>query len=499
MPARSLIPGLDPQATTRGSGSASYCGPELLRPRSALARTVALALTILVAPLALSAADAVVWEAINFPTSGSVSSAVVGTVRIRNSGTTTWGPGYYLDIWDAAHVGRADTEPLGATVAPGEAVTVQMSIVLPSLSGTYGYNFTLYQSPGVGIIGPPQPRTFVANPNGGSVQLSTYAFVSADRPVISTDTVQLLPVPPAGRYKLRAKFPIVGVGTGFHATQEWENNGRPLQSLPPPGDYYPLALYWLKYDATGSTLLEIGSDQPLRHALIKDRQVALTSYYFNQATRPTISTNFPIPDNYRLAARVLYQPPYTLDTAIRHYNDQLSLDALPPPGTYTVQLFWQKFSLDPAQPYTVVETGAIRNETLTVVGGPIQLFAGGGYINSFLSTDEDGNIQTDYSRDFYDFQVPAAGTLRAWSSNPNGVSLFGYLSGGIYAAGQGIPSDFEISNVHVGAGTYSLEVDGMNGETDYQVFVEFVPDVPPPEIISPATATATVGAPFTYT
>jgi hypothetical protein len=84
------------------------------------------------------------------------------------------------------------------------------------------------------------------------VLLSSYTFSAANPPTISTAE----PMP--ARYRLRMKLWQGGVE--HHLATTWQNNQLPIDSVPaslPPGTY-SVDLYWLKYDDSGSTLLEIG-------------------------------------------------------------------------------------------------------------------------------------------------------------------------------------------------------------------------------------------------
>lgn len=81
----------------------------------------------------------------------------------------------------------------------------------------------------------------------GGVYLSSYSFSVDNLPYIYTD--EALPSP----YKLRAKFEP----GAYQSTNSFGNNWTRLESVPTPGSY-GVVLYWLKYDSTGTTILEIG-------------------------------------------------------------------------------------------------------------------------------------------------------------------------------------------------------------------------------------------------
>lgn len=81
------------------------------------------------------------------------------------------------------------------------------------------------------------------------VTLSSTTMSMNARPTISSAE------PLQAMYKLRAKF--ITPSGDFHAATSWNNNGYQLDTLPAPGTY-TVYLYWLKYDSTGTNLLEIG-------------------------------------------------------------------------------------------------------------------------------------------------------------------------------------------------------------------------------------------------
>jgi hypothetical protein len=89
------------------------------------------------------------------------------------------------------------------------------------------------------------------------VQLSSYSFPASSPPTIST-TYSLTAV-----YKLRAKVVNYGgawsaIGlTNEHLADSINNNGLPLDHIPYSGTY-SVELYWVQYDSTGTTVVQIG-------------------------------------------------------------------------------------------------------------------------------------------------------------------------------------------------------------------------------------------------
>jgi hypothetical protein len=118
---------------------------------------------------------------------------------------------------------------------------------LPITLTTYGtFTFRGAVNDGYGwVYSPSNVNVTVAH----EVNLSSTSASAGAMPTISTAE------PLASMYKLRAKF-MTPTGD-FHAATSWNNNGMPLDVLPPPGTY-SVALYWLKYDSTGTTLLQVG-------------------------------------------------------------------------------------------------------------------------------------------------------------------------------------------------------------------------------------------------
>lgn len=84
------------------------------------------------------------------------------------------------------------------------------------------------------------------------VYLSATSFASNNVPYVWTDETM-----PA-YYKLRVKFNgVPGYGSGFHAANAMNNSWTALDACPPQGSY-SVDLYWLKYDSTGTSVVQIG-------------------------------------------------------------------------------------------------------------------------------------------------------------------------------------------------------------------------------------------------
>lgn len=78
-----------------------------------------------------------------------------------------------------------------------------------------------------------------------SVYLNTYNFAPGNLPRIYTNDSL------SSMYKLRAKI------NGVQYVNQWNNNGGLVDSMPGAG-VYTVSLYYLQYDATGTSLLTIG-------------------------------------------------------------------------------------------------------------------------------------------------------------------------------------------------------------------------------------------------
>jgi hypothetical protein len=100
------------------------------------------------------------------------------------------------------------------------------------------------------------------------VLLSSYSFHGYDLPIISTNEVL------AYQYRLRCKF-LDGSYYGYHAATTYNNNGLRLDSVP-SANAYDVQLYWLKYDASGTNLLEIG---PIEVRAVTVAQIPIYSIY----------------------------------------------------------------------------------------------------------------------------------------------------------------------------------------------------------------------------
>jgi chitodextrinase len=84
------------------------------------------------------------------------------------------------------------------------------------------------------------------------VWLTSYSFAASHPPQVYTNDSM------PSWYKLRVKvLNVPNSSHGFHAANAFNNNNAILDAVPPPGTY-TAELYWLKYDSTGSSLVEIG-------------------------------------------------------------------------------------------------------------------------------------------------------------------------------------------------------------------------------------------------
>lgn len=87
-------------------------------------------------------------------------------------------------------------------------------------------------------------------PAHAGVYLSATSFTSNNLPYVWTD--EAMPT----YYKLRVKI-SGGAGGDFHAANAFNNSWTRLDSCPIPGSYH-VDLYWIKYDSTGTNIVQIG-------------------------------------------------------------------------------------------------------------------------------------------------------------------------------------------------------------------------------------------------
>jgi len=359
----------------------------------------------------LHAANAIQWSAINFPATASAGSNISFTAAVTNTGDTTWDSGFYLELKDAA--GTHLYYPSISGIPPGGSTVATFYLSLPFAPGTYTYGFTAMRH-GYEYFGGTQTRVVQATttapppapPAQSVVWLSSYGFLSVAAPTIDTNWS------PSPSYKLRAKFPNPADSLGWHATDRRNNKGLELEALPPPGTYYPVTLYWLRYDDSGNTLQEIGPGS-LRSVTIADPAVLLSSYWFNQTVRPTVTINQRLPKNYKLAVR-LVNTGTNAGLADSWNNDTRYLDHIPAPGTYTIEIFWQKYDETDT---TIIDSGVPVPRTITIVDGPNRVFTAAGYISADDSYDEEGTfISREYRTDYHEIYVPVAGQLRLFGA-----------------------------------------------------------------------------------
>lgn len=312
------------------------------------------------------------------------------------------------------------------------------------------------------------------------VSLESYAFMSTQDllPRIFTAAAHV----PFEPYKLRAKFIDPVTGSDFHAATSINNNNLPLDASPAPKNYNTVSLYWVRYDATGNSVLQVGAER-IVSASVTQGTVALSSYYFAPGQAPAITTNEPMPpgQNYRLRATFAGVSGYPngFESATANNNNGALLDALPPAGTYTVSLQWTKYDASWANP----QYGPVTEKTVTITDR-VSVLSGTGHIEMTPVYDQSGNI-TGYTSStvLHDFYVSSPGVLRLWTTgwvdtsgslyDPNGQLVGSADAGGEY-------NNFYLS-ANVAAGWYRLAVVGKNSG-DYQVFGEMGP--PPNPTVS---------------
>jgi hypothetical protein len=298
-------------------------------------------------------------------------------------------------------------------VPPGGTTTKTLFLTLPNgIGSTYRYGLTARRT-GVAYFGDAQwvDITLTAPPGqvfppSGSVWISSYRFMELFKPRIDTNWTGAVPT---AHYRLRAKFPGGEGGGGIHAATAFNNKGAELDVVPSPGIYYPVTLYWLRYEgAEGYNLLQQGpgSNQTV---VITEPSVNLSSFWFTASQRPTVSINQNLAKNYRLIVRV-NQNGQALTSSLN--NDNRFLDYIPGPGTYDIQTYWERYKADGV---TVDATGTPVTRQLTVAAdGPTPILDASEYIGSIdTDWDEEGNpIASVCSVDTYEVYVPFSGSLR---------------------------------------------------------------------------------------
>lgn len=76
----------------------------------------------------------------------------VKTWKLRNSGTSTWGSGHSLVFVSGEQMGAPASQPLSATVPPGETTDVSVSLTAPASQGSY-FGFFALRGPGGNTFG----------------------------------------------------------------------------------------------------------------------------------------------------------------------------------------------------------------------------------------------------------------------------------------------------------------------------------------------------------
>ncbi|MBC7233442.1 MAG: peptidoglycan DD-metalloendopeptidase family protein [Chloroflexi bacterium] len=105
--------------------------------------------------------------------------ALVKTWRVRNSGTSTWGPGYQLAFIGGDQMGAPNSVNLPRSVAPGEEVDISVNMTAPSTGGSYQGNWQMRNAQGVYFgdrmwvrISVPSGPTPTPPPSGGTEDIT---------------------------------------------------------------------------------------------------------------------------------------------------------------------------------------------------------------------------------------------------------------------------------------------------------------------------------------
>jgi hypothetical protein len=143
------------------------------------------------------------------------------------------------------------------------AVTISWT---PTAAGTY-----YFRARGQDSAGNLSAFSYVTTTvTSAQVVLSSYNFSSNSPPTISTAQ------PLQSMYRLRAKF-VDGSAYGFQAATSFNNNKFSLDALPVPASYpatYLVGLYWIQYDPTGNTILQIGPENDVQVTISQNATVA---------------------------------------------------------------------------------------------------------------------------------------------------------------------------------------------------------------------------------
>jgi hypothetical protein len=114
---------------------------------SVISRAIVFALTLgVVAARVFAAGNAIAWNSVGFPKTGTTGETITFTVAVSNTGQQVWGIDYYLELRDEEGV-RSSYVGL-ATTAPRATRTVRFSVTLPDEPGTYTYELAAMQHGG---------------------------------------------------------------------------------------------------------------------------------------------------------------------------------------------------------------------------------------------------------------------------------------------------------------------------------------------------------------
>ena len=115
-------------------------------------------LLILAGAEGFAAPNAVGWNFIGLPESGTTGQTIAFSTSVTNTGAAAWSGDYFLELRDDAGT-RLDYADLGTT-RPGTTKTAGFTLTLPERPGVYTYHFTALQL-GREYFGPLLERTIV--------------------------------------------------------------------------------------------------------------------------------------------------------------------------------------------------------------------------------------------------------------------------------------------------------------------------------------------------
>ena len=225
-------------------------------------RRLLVGLFLLLSASAVSPArNAVAWNFIGLPETGTTGQTLAFSASVTNSGTVPWTGDYFLELRDRTGA-RLDYAELAVT-APRATKTAAFTLRLPDRPGTYTYHFTALQH-GREYFGPALLRTIVVRkpPLEVSLTVEDSAIFVGERTTVRSAAGPRTEVAVHG-------LEVRSLGGHWQTWADWSGENRdPVASAQPPAaGIYEMRAYAARADDedvtySARTLLTVAAIPP---------------------------------------------------------------------------------------------------------------------------------------------------------------------------------------------------------------------------------------------